>query len=224
MTASSRRAAAAGSVVVVLALVTGVILLAYAMRLYPGGTAIDPRQPGHSFWTNFLCDLTGEVAFNGGANHRGAMVARAGMGALTLGMLSFWLILPFVFPGHRVLAGAIRICGATGSAALAVVPFAPGLWHVVVVFAAVIPALAAAALGVWGSVGYSRRRGLAALAVGTVLVTLVDAVLYAQSYLVTPRVVTPALPLLQRVAVMILLAWMAATAAIVWRARRSQPG
>jgi hypothetical protein len=50
------------------------------------------------------------------------------------------------------------------------------------------------------------------VACATVATSAIDAILYARSYLTHPRVVPPALPLFQRIAFLLMLTWMAATA------------
>ena len=38
-------------------LVAGAVATAIAAAQYPGGTWMDLRTQGHSFWGNFLCDV-----------------------------------------------------------------------------------------------------------------------------------------------------------------------
>ena len=46
-----------------------------AMAFYPGGTSFDAHTNGYSFWSNFWCDLTKPIAFNGAPNAVAARLA-----------------------------------------------------------------------------------------------------------------------------------------------------
>jgi hypothetical protein len=211
---------AVGSIALVATLTVAVALLIVAMALYPGGTALDPHQPGHSFWFNFLCDLTTPVALNGAPNRLGAMVGQAAMAALATALGIFWLTLPLLFQRRRLLSAFIRAAGGASTLGFAVVPFASGPLHAMAVFTAVIPALVAGVLGIVGLLWDVGSRGLVTVAVGTLAASLIDAVLYARSFAAHPRVVSPALPAGQRIAVLLMLTWMAATAAVLVRRSR----
>ena len=211
------------AVAILVTTAVGIVLLAVAMRMYPGGTAIDATSVGHSFWTNFLCDLTNDVAVNGGPNHSGGTLARIAMAAFSLALGCFWIILPESFRHHRALAAAVRAFGGVSVAGLAVVPIATGSTHVQAVFASSVPALVAGILGLVATVRYSSSRALVAVACATVAAAFIDSIFYARSYMVHPRVVSPALPFFQRIALILMLAWMGGVAVGVLRARaRSQ--
>ncbi|MEA2700576.1 MAG: hypothetical protein QOI66_4847 [Myxococcales bacterium] len=192
---------------------SGVAMLAAAMAVYPGGTALEPGAVGHSFWRNFLCDLTQNVAVNGSPNHPGAGLACGALAAFGVAVGCFWWLLPAVLEGrcNSRWALAIRVLGAVSLLGLVAVPVVNGPAHMVAVFASSVPGLAAAVLamvacaraGVWP---------LVVLAVATVGAATIDSVLYAHSYMIHPRVVGPALPAFQRLALMALLVWMVATA------------
>lgn len=212
MTAGGR-VAAFGHAAVLTAIALGSCLLILAMARYPGGTALNPVSAGHSFWFNFLCDLTNDVAVNGRPNREGAVFAQMALGAFCVALLVFWITLPASFPScpPRLSAG-IRVCGVLSVAGLLAVPVAGGLLHVAAVFTSFVPALIAGLLALVGTVRYARSRALVAIASATVSVSVLDSVLYARSYLIHPRVVVPALPLLQRLALLLMLAWMAIVA------------
>lgn len=195
--------------------------LIVAMALYPGGTALDHQQPGHSFWFNFLCDLTSPMAVNGTANRVGSAFARVAMGALAVALGTFWLVLPWLFKERRALGAALRIAGTLSTVGFAVVPLASGALHRVAIFTAVIPAIVAGALGIVGMFGQRDRRAFVALPIATLVASIVDAVLYATSFATEPRIVSPALPAGQRIAVSLMLAWMATTAVVLARADRT---
>lgn len=216
----SRRLAAAASVGLLGFTAVAVGLLAAAMIVYPGGTVFDPHQARHSFWLNFLCDLTAGVALNGQPNPLGCSLARAAMLALALALACFWLTLPTLFGDRRALATSIRMLGGISALGFLAIPVASGMSHPIAIFAAVIPGLAAATLAFLGSARYAQSRLLTAMAVATFGAALLASILYGRSYAVTPRVVTAALPVLQRVGLLVALAWMAATAFTVLRRLR----
>jgi hypothetical protein len=210
-----RPARAAAALLATLAV--AVVSLTLAMALYPGGTALDHQHTGHSFWFNFLCDLTSPVAVNGAANRLGSAFAQVAMAALALALGTFWLILPWLFKERRGLGVALRCAGSLSTLGFAVVPLTSGLVHAVAVFTAVVPAIVAGGLGIVGMIGQPRTRGLVALPIATLVASVVDAVLYGASFATHPRIVTPALPAGQRIAVMLMVMWMVATAAVLVR-------
>jgi hypothetical protein len=61
-----------------------VALMAAAMPRYPGGTWWDGARVGHSFWTNFFCDLTQPTRLDGRGPNPAAPLARAAMLALSV--------------------------------------------------------------------------------------------------------------------------------------------
>jgi hypothetical protein len=207
-----RRLAIAASLAILGGIALGLVLLGLAMCAYPGGTALDRTVPGHSFWGNFLCDLTGDVAVNGIANPLGASLARAAMIALAVALSCFWLVAPLSFADGWAYSRSIKAFGLLAVVGVLFLPLATGWGHVFVVLASAVAGLVASILVLIGSVRWSRSRLLASLACTSVTAGLWDAVLYAQSYMVEPRVVAPALPFLQRVALMLFLAWMIAVA------------
>ena len=207
-----RRLAIAGSIATIVAIALGVVMLALAMRAYPGGTALDRTTVGHAFWWNFLCDLTGDNAVNGVANPRGSALARGAMAAFAAAFGCFSMIVPLSFANGRAFDGPIRTLGLLAVLGVLLVPATTGRGHIVVVLASAGAGLAASTLALIGSVRWSQSRLLAALACAAVAAGLADAVLYAQSHLVHPRVVPPALPFFQRLALILLVAWMVAVA------------
>jgi hypothetical protein len=184
------------------------------MHLYPGGTVFDPHARGHSFWRNFLCDLTDRTARNGIASPVGSSFARGGMLLLSLALGVSWLIVPVFLSGQPRAARAVRVSGAACVAGLLVVPFTQGPAHVVTIYGSAAAGLAA---GVVTLVALVRGRGpvrrwlpLAAM----LAATAVTSALYAAAVAARPRVIVPiALPASQRVACLLAVTWMSATAA-----------
>jgi hypothetical protein len=209
-----------GGTIVLAMMVVGLTLLALAMHRYPGGTEIDPHCVGHSFWFNFLCDLTGEQALNGAPNG-GHTFARAAMMAFAFGMGAFWLIFPAEFPGHRALAIIVRVGGAMSVLGFLSVPIAPGPWHAVAVFMAAIPGVVAAIVGLYATARFVRNKLLLAGAFGSLGATVIDSFMYAARVMNDYRSCPPALPIFQRLTLIFVLVWAGTTAL---RALRPDPG
>jgi hypothetical protein len=198
-----------------------VALIALAMARYPGGTWCDPAAVGHRFWQNFLCDLLHVRSLSGAANP-GAGLARLAMLALIAGFLPFWLVLPALFPLRRRTALWLRRIGAISVCAMALVPLTPsdrfGSVHGLVVMSAGAPGFAAAALAVWAELATPSRRWLGALGAAMLGFSFADMAIYAHHYF--GRVdCSPVLPLVQRIALVLVLAWMAASSVALLRSR-----
>ena len=117
-----------------------VVFYVIAAFNYPGGSYVDPAQPGFSFRNNYLCDLLDNFAVNGKAN-TAKTYARISLGILCSSILVVWIYLPrlfdvkrsvqvitstfgvlsmvttgfMVFGGHDIV---VRIAGAFGAIAL----------------------------------------------------------------------------------------------------------
>lgn len=183
-------------------MLTFVVLEAAAMALYPGGTFWDAHASGHRFWQNFLCDLEWRVALDGQDNRVGALLAQGAMLALVAAFLPFW-----------VLAGSGRALRALGSAAvvaMAAVALMPserfGALHGVAVLIAGPTGLGAAVLAVRAHLR-ANRRALAGLGAATLSLGAVDLGLYAWNF-GTGGPGPLALPAIQKLALILLLAWM----------------
>jgi hypothetical protein len=210
----SRRLYAA---IVLAAVVSGVTLLALAMHQYPGGTELDRQSIGHSFWFNFLCDIASERALNG-ARNPGNAFGRAAMLVFAVGMGAFWMILPAEFPGHRALAVIVRVGGTIsvlGFIASPIVSRAP--WHALAVFAAAVPGVLAAVMGVAATVRYVSNKLLLSVAVGSIASATLASILYAQRVADGFRSCPPALPGAQRFTLLFVLAWATTVALRAFR-------
>jgi hypothetical protein len=201
-----------GAAIVLVTMAMGATLLALAMHRYPGGTELDPTCAGHQFWFNFLCDLMGERALNGASNAAGRELARAGMAVFAVGLGAFWMILPAEFAGHRVTAAVVRAMGVVSAAGILGVPFAEGPLHAVAVFAAAIPGVLAATVGLVATVRYASNRLLLVAPLGAIATATYDSILYAQRVADNYRSCPPALPVVQRLTLLFVLAWGAVTA------------
>jgi hypothetical protein len=202
------------------AVATGAALLGIAMALYPGGTALDVHAHGHSFWLNFLCDLTAPVARNGAPNP-GAPAARGAMLALSLALGATWLVVPVFAPRSRAAGLAIRVAGTVCTIALIVVPLSGGFVHPAAIFTSAAAGLTA---GILTIVTLARSHGPARRwipLVAVLVATAADSIFYAQAVAARPRAVRPELPAVQRVGLLLAVGWIVATALEIVRAGRS---
>jgi hypothetical protein len=143
-----------------------------------------------------------------------------------LTLAPFWLAVPRLFADANARSGAaVRALGLVSVAATVAVVFMPserfGVIHGATVVVACVPGLAAVALGVRGlGLGEPRPRVAAALGASMLAVALVDFFLYV-SHLVGHSEGTALVPALEKVALVLLLAWMVT---IARRSQRSSAG
>lgn len=199
-----------------------VVLMATAMALYPGGTWEDPLERGHSFWRNYFCDLLRPTSLNDESNALGARLAEAALFAFAVGLVPFFLAAPLCFPERARLGAIVRgagiLCGIGGVGVVLVPSWRFGaLAHGAMLLLAAVPGLiaaGAAALGAW----HVRRRApaIAASAVATVAVTALIAVIFARQLAIGAET-TFGLAALQKLAVVLALAWIALTFAHVMK-------
>lgn len=193
-----------------------------AMRLYPGGTWWDPTTRGASFWQNYICDLESEVAGNGMSNLAGARFGKAAILVMVAGFTPFWWIVPRLFPKLGRLGLLVRVLGFASLAGITAVALMPssrfGWLHGVAVLVAGAPGLSAAVLAVAGLLyGEAPPRVAAALGGSMLVFALADFVLYTRTWMhggPGPLV----LPVAQKLALVLLLAWMVAVA---WKSPRT---
>ena len=209
---------------VVISAVSFAILYAVALRSYPGGTWFDRQEPA-SFWKNFLCDLEWEVALDGLPNPIGARAMKLGMIVLSLSFAPLWLLVPrtFVRGDGASLGRAVQRIGVVSAIATLAVPLTPsdrfGAWHSLAVVVAGISGLLAAVLAIIGLFRHEARpRIAAAIGLAMLVTAAVDLALYVR-LVVTKGDVPLALPVVQKVALLLTLAFMTriATQALVDR-------
>jgi hypothetical protein len=200
-----------------------------AMSLYPGGTWWDSTTRGHRFWQNFLCDLEWRVALNGAPNPLGSRLAMAAMLVLLVGLAAFWLGVPRVFAGRPPRGTAavpwLGLTSAVGTLAVVLMPSDRfGSLHGAMVLTAGVPGIAAATLAVFVlGLGEPRPR-IAAWTGGSMLAfAVVDFALYAWHFLSQTAGSTLG-PALQKIALILLLAWMVLVAVRAAGAWRQRPG
>lgn len=201
------------------AIVVFALLVALAIARYPGGTWFDPSAPGHDLWRNFLCDLTQPVALNGQPNP-GVSFAKGAMIVLDVGLLCMWLAIPLLCPPSSH-AKWLRVLGVISFLGIVAVPLTPSLRHGVIhAFAVLSGALPGIAAGVIASYLFSRSRHRMLFRIGSGLLVLsaIDAALYAvhSAFGGSPPL---ALPVLQRIALLLMLAWMTGVGLALLRTR-----
>jgi hypothetical protein len=183
-----------------------------AMHLYPGGTFWDRTSRGARFWENFVCDLGSGVALDGEPNELGSRFAQAAMLLLVVGFAPFWWTLPRLFLRLRRLGLAVRFLGLVSLVGIVGATLLPssrvGSLHGVMVLVAAGPGLTAAALAVAGlSLAEARPRLAAGVGAGVLGFALLDSVLYVRTMLYGgPGPLL--LPIAQKLALILLLAWM----------------
>lgn len=196
-----------------------------AMWLYPGGTWWRPSTVGHRFWQNYLCDLTQPVAIDQVANPLGSVLARAAMIVLVAGLLPFWAAVPLLFASSRN-ARLVRTLGFVSMAGVIAVILLPssrfGALHGALVVAAGLPGLSAAILAVGGLLAAgAQSRSAGRFGAVMLAFALVDFAAYS-GHLVAGGLGTPLLPAIQKMALLLLIAWMLSVSSALWRGQRSR--
>jgi hypothetical protein len=205
-----------------IAIVTFAVAMTAAALVYPGGSWTVTGAQGFSLLRNFWCDLLRSQAINGADNTLGKWLASVAFAALGLGLWPYWIVAASLLPkarGRRVVT-----LGWISAASLGAMVVLPSdrfpLLHGAV-------ALLGGGLGIgcaWvcvaarlpGEQGRSLRRVAGA---ATLLLALANAALYVHvAYFGGPETFWQ--PLVQKLATVALLTWMAST---VRAARRRAP-
>lgn len=210
----SRRALEVCAALVLIFMAAGLVLMGIAIHLYPGGSFVDRHCAGHSFWLNFLCDLTNDVALNGAPNVTGSRFARAAMTTFAVSVGAFWLVSPALFPEQRRTGRLVRITGVTAALGLGLIPLATGPAHAIAIYAVAGPGFVAGIAAFVATLRHGRDRLLVGAASAAMASGLVDAVLYARRVADHYQSCPPALPAFQRLGGLLMLLWMATAA---WR-------
>lgn len=198
------------------------VLYATAIVLYPGGTWFDRSAPGYDLLRNFVCDLTQPIALNGQANP-GSFFGKASMLAFDAGLsLNFLGALRLGTPTPR-MARVVRVLAALSFVGIAAVPLLPSLvfgsLHTIAVLGGAIAGLFAGGF----SVAVLRRspyRRVANLGIVMFATAFLDAAIYAWS--IGAGTTPLALPVIQRLALVLILAWLASVGAALVSARTSR--
>ncbi len=188
--------------------------MSIAMWLYPGGNWLDRSAPGHRFLYNFFCDLTQPVSLSGVSNGLGSAFGQLGMWCFALALGGFFWLAPLHFTDRvgRHAGVWVRRLGVGAVSGVALVPVLPsqrfGHFHGLLALGAGGLGIVAALITVielcraQGAARFLGRLGALALAVAAF-----DAALFA--YHLNDLGPTPLLlPAAQKVAAVLLSAWM----------------
>jgi hypothetical protein len=192
-------------------LATSVVTTAIAASVYPGGTWMDRTTAGHSFWGNFLCDVARTPALDGRPNP-GARWGRGAEWSLVFALFVFFWIAPALVPSPR-RRRTIRLLGAVAAVGLMLVPVTERVAHAVALVAGAGPGFAAAVLLI---LGLRPRPALALLGIAALGLSALELGLYLvfrEGFFGAP--LPPAVPAVQRLAVIAAMAWMGGCAAAV---------
>ena len=188
------------------------------MWLYPGGNWLDRGAFGHRFFANFLCDLTQPVSLSGMQNRVGSRCAQFGMLNFALALACFFWLLPVLFVARGWSASWVRVLGGGAMLVFVAVPLTPSLsfGHLHERLALLSGALGlAAALAAVNALRRAHRAARVLAAVGAL--ALVFGALDAGLFVYHLGDATPpwSVPALQKVAALLLCAWMVGTARLV---------
>jgi len=201
------------------------LLVALAMRAYPGGNWSERTAAGHRFWENYWCDLLGNPTVGGGANPSGSLLAALGMFCFGLGLLCHWWLLATLLP-YRPRRW-VRALGTLATLGFLVVVALPSSSFPVLHGAAVLCAgplgIAAAIIAAVVQARDRAQRPLSWLAFAVLLASATNLVFYAHAY-ATSTPAWHALPAVQKVATALLVSWMLAESALVWLRAGRTPG
>jgi hypothetical protein len=188
------------------------VLFTFAACAYPGGNHFNHAARGHDFWRNALCDVARSTALDGASNAVGATFARVAMSVMAVAVGLMMWSLPRHFPNRVVLRQIVRVFAAiTVPAALSVV-FLPtdrfSDLHGAVTVTAGILGTGGTSLAVIAALRDTRRPSVflglltLAAALGSLGIYVVELIAGGP-----PRL---AVPVLEHVAALLLVAWMLA--------------
>ena len=188
------------------------IAMVAATWSYGGGSWLHPGAPSHLFWENFWCDLLREPAHNGNPNSWSVLLATLGFGGLA-GALGFhWIQVSHLLPPRR--ARFVRKAGVVSAIAIALIPFVPSdrfpQLHPPAVLTAGGLSFACGCVCWAFALRHFRRApvyGVTSLAL--MCGAMVNLLLYVQVVYFQGRI-TILLPAAQKVATLLLVAWMLA--------------
>jgi hypothetical protein len=225
----ARERVAAGRVAIatLLCLLGFIGFSASAMALYPGGTWSDRSAPGHSFFANFFCDLSQPIALSGVPNPLGSLLAQLGM-LLLAGALSglFWIV-PRHFSGAGPASLWVRSAGSASVLTFIFVALAPseryGNLHAALALTSGGFGILAAFIAIRGLLARAgAARALGLLGVSALAAGALAALLFVLHF----RDSTPAplsVPAAQKLAALLLVAWIAAVSVQTLVAGRGKP-
>lgn len=200
-------------------------LFVASAALYPGGTWLDRAAHGHHFFANYFCDLTQPVSLSGVKNPLGSRLAQLAMLCFAAALAGFFWLVPLYFAVPGRLRTWVRVLGQCAVLSYLLVPFTPselfGEVHASLSLFAGSLGLAAALGTVWGLLRSDRPARLLGL-LGAL--ALVAGGLHAALFVFYLRASEPApliVPAVQKVAAMLLSAWMLGVAGLTFSRRRA---
>lgn len=213
----TRHALRIASIFVLGAALASLVIFALAAWAYPGGNHFDHAAKAHDFWRNSLCDVARGTAIGGASNRVGSLLARVAMSTMALGLGGLFWLLPHHFdPRPRVRLGIatwVRALGLVSVPGAIAVTFMPtdrfGVLHGVAIILAGVPGLGAAVLAMIALLRSPRlrRSAMAVVGLATLLAAALDFGLYVHE-LATHGGPRLAVPVLERVAALLLALWM----------------
>lgn len=200
--------------------------LVRAALVYPGGTWCEPARPGYDLLRSFFCDLLHTQGLNGAPNPA-APPARVGLLLAGLAFFPFWLTVPRTLGFGGRPATLVRNLGALSALLSLAVALTPSdSWptlHRVAVLSASASGIAAAVLALGAGSGSASASGrvLRGLGWAALVTAALDAGLYAKQVFF-PEPCAVLLPMLQKLAAFLILAWMLGSAWVLLRPRSSR--
>ena len=196
-----------------------ILCTAIAMKLYPGGTAIDHTTLGHRFWLNYLCDLSQPIGLNGLRNP-GAFFGQAALFIFALLTALFWWLLPLMLGPFGLRGKVVRLFGVMSACFAVLMPLTPsekfGIIHSITIGFSAIPALLAFGIA-WGPLVDIKRNGrwFCYAAWIVLLLTIVQVLCFIYNNFLTHGAIDWFLPGLQKVWMICLLVWAYAVSHLV---------
>lgn len=195
-----------------------------AITLYPGGTFRDPQSPGYAFWDNYWCDLLDPVALSGEDNLWGSRFARAAFAVFALVLLRFWPLAAAWAQGGTKSRLAVSL-GRAGAISLLLVSATSSVSepeaHAVAVTASAGAGVVSALL-LLPALHARTDRLTASLGIALALTTTVTLLQYVRQG-ITRANYAAWLPASQKLATLLLLAWMVRLIWLIGRATRTPP-
>jgi hypothetical protein len=190
-----------------------VAAMAVAIASYPGGSWTQPNASGFSLARNFWCDLLRAQAINGADNAVARRWATVAFGALGVALWPYWWLAASLLSGRAgPLVARLGVTSAACLAAMAVFPSdSHRIVHGIVALAGALLGMLAAALSVSARERAEPRFSLRRISgTSALLFAACNALLYIhEAYLGGTE--TVAQPIVQKLATLMLLAWMFST-------------
>jgi len=202
-------------------------LFVAAATLYPGGNWLDRAAGGHRFFANYVCDLTQPVSLSGVNNPFGSRLAQLAMLCFAIALAGFFWLLPRFFAPATRAALWVRALGECSVLSYLAVPLTPserfGEVHAWLALLSAAFGFSAAFCAVW-ALCRSSKPARALGFVGALALTV--AALHACLFVRYLRAGAPApliVPAAQKVAALLLSAWMLGVAWLTLSPRKEPP-